>query len=139
MKYTIVYIVMCEGEVKYASESSEDAKSYGKALLNLEGNSVLREWGDDDPNLEDCGRARYQAGYEDDYEGAIKVDMSNEDEDGMIRLPDGGTVDGEEIREKLRENDISYIQKVRQWEAEEEEREKWDDFWNRRAAEAQYS
>lgn len=43
MKYTIVYIVMCEGEVKYASESSEDAKSYGKALLNLEGNSVLRE------------------------------------------------------------------------------------------------
>ena len=51
MKYTIVYIVMCEGEVKYASESSEDAKSYGKALLNLEGNSVLREWGDDYPTL----------------------------------------------------------------------------------------
>lgn len=100
MKYDIVYVVMCEGEVKYASTYEESANEYADNQSYDARQEVLDEWGNDDPTEKDIAEADFQAGFNGDYYEVVKVDISNK-EDDMIELPDGNEVEVSDILRKI--------------------------------------
>ena len=102
MKYNILYIVMNEGEVEYASTDKERAEAYVDYQMYKARERVLDEWGNDDPTEKDIAEADFQAGFDGDYYKVVKVDISNLAEDDMIELPDGSEIEVSEILEKLK-------------------------------------
>lgn len=102
MKYDILYVVMSEGEVEYASTDKETAEAYAYDQMYNARERVLDEWGNDDPTEKDIAEADFQAGFDGDYYEVVKVDISNRTEDDMIELPDGSEIEVSEILEKLR-------------------------------------
>lgn len=48
MKYDIVYVVICEGEVEYASTDEETAEDYADEQMYIAREEVLDEWDNDD-------------------------------------------------------------------------------------------
>lgn len=102
MKYDIVYIVIREGEVEFASIDEELAKGYADNQGFNARQEVLDEWGNDDPSEEDIAEADFQAGFNGDYYEVVKVDISNKTEDDMVELPNGDEVEVFDILEKLR-------------------------------------
>lgn len=102
MKYGIVYVVMCDGEVEYASTNEELAEGYADNQGYNARQEVLDEWDNDDPTEEDIAEADFQAGFNGDYYEVVKVDISSKTEDDTIELPDGNEVEVSDILEKLR-------------------------------------
>jgi|GEM_PF-5345584 len=102
MKYNILYVVMNEGEVEYASMDKEMAEAYADDRMYKARERVLDEWGNDDPTEKDIAEADFQAGFDGDYYEVVKVDISNLTEDDMIELPDGSEIEVSEILEKLK-------------------------------------
>ena len=101
MKYNIVYVVMCEGEVEFASTDEENAKTFADNQMYNAREEVLDEWGNDDPTENDIFEADYQAGFNGDYYEVIKIDISNRTVDDTLELPDGNEVEVSDILEKL--------------------------------------
>ncbi len=102
MKYGIVYIVMHEGEVEYASTDRQAAEEYANAQMENGTVEVLNRWGNDDPTEKDIREAALQSGYEGDCYEVIKVDISNKTEDDdTIKLSNGDEIEVSEILNKL--------------------------------------
>ncbi len=102
MKYDIVYVVICEGEVEYASTDEETAEDYADEQMYIAREEVLDEWDNDDPTEKDIAEADFQAGFDGDYHEVVKVDISNRTENDMVELPNGNEVEVSDILEKLR-------------------------------------
>lgn len=102
MKYDIVYVVMCEGEVEYASTDEESAKGYADNQGYNARQEVLDKWGIDDPTEKDIAEANFQTGFDGGYYEVVKVDISNKTENDMVELPNGDEVEVSDILEKLR-------------------------------------
>ena len=102
MKYEIVYVVMCEGEVEYASIDKENAKEYADNQSYNVRERVFDEWDNDDPSEEDIAEANFEAGFNGDYYEVVKVDISNRKEEDMVELPNGDEVEVSDILVKLR-------------------------------------
>jgi len=102
MKYDIVYVVMCEGEVEYASTDEETAEDYVDEQMYNARKEVLDECDNDDPTEKDIAEADFQAGFDGDYHEVVKVDISNQTENDMVKLPNGNEVEVSDILEKLR-------------------------------------
>ena len=102
MKCNILYVVMNEGEVEYASTDKEMAEAYADDQMYKSRERVLDEWGNDDPTENDIAEADFQGGFDGDYYEVVKVDISNLTEDDMIELPDGSEIEVSEILEKLK-------------------------------------
>lgn len=102
MKFSIVYIVMNEGEVVYASENKELAEAYAFNKGCKARERVLDDWENDDPSDEDIWEAGFQAGYDGDYYEVERVDISNLADDGTVEILDGTEIDVSDILEKLR-------------------------------------
>lgn len=62
MKYDIVYVVMCEGEVEYASTDEETAEAYADNQMYNAREEVLDEWDNYDPTEEDIAEADFKQG-----------------------------------------------------------------------------
>lgn len=105
MEYGIVYVVMNEGEVVYASTSKEFADGYADNQGYNARQEVLDKWGNDDPTEEDIAEADFQAGFDGDYYEVVKVNISSKTEDDIIELPDGREIEVADILEKLRISD----------------------------------
>lgn len=104
MKYGIVYIVMHEGKVEYASTDRQAAEEYAGAQMENGTVEVLNKWGNDDPTEKDISEAALQSGYEGDCYEVIEVDISNkteDDEDDTVELPNGIEIEVSEISKKL--------------------------------------
>lgn len=101
MKYGIVYIVMHEGEVEYASTDRQSAKEYADNQMENGTVEVLNRWGNDDPTGKDIYEAAFQSGYEGDYYEVTKVDISNKTEDDTVELPNGIEIEVSEILKNL--------------------------------------
>lgn len=102
MKFSIVYIVMNEGEVVYASEDKKLAEAYAENQGYKARERVLDEWGNDDPTDDDIGEADFQAGFDGDYYEVERVDISNLTDDDIVEISDGTEIDVSDILEKLR-------------------------------------
>ena len=102
MKDNIVYVVMCEGEVEYASIDKETAETYADNQMYKAREEVLDEWGNDDPTEEDIAEADFQAGFDGDYREVIEVDISNRTENDMVELSDGNEIEVSDILEKIK-------------------------------------
>lgn len=102
MKFSIVYLVLCEGDVVYASTDEEIARAYADNPMYHARKLVLAEWGNDDPTEKDIAEADFQAGYDGDNCEVIEVDISNKTKDDTLELPNGDEVDVSDIFEKLR-------------------------------------
>ena len=105
MKYGIVYVVMNEGEVEYASTNKEYAEAFADNKGYDAAQEVLEEWDNDDPTDEDIAEAGFQAGFDGDYYEVVKVNIANKTEDDMVELPDGTEIEVVEILEKLSTNE----------------------------------
>ena len=101
MKYEVVYVVMNEGEVVYASKSKRQAEAYTENQAYKARQRVLQEWGNDDPTEEDMMEADFQAGFDGDYYEVERVDLSNLNSDDMVELSDGTEIEVSEILEQL--------------------------------------
>ena len=101
MKYGVVYLVMNEGEVVYASTDEEFANAYADDQAYDARERVLEEWDNDDPSDEDIDQADFQAGFDGDYYEVVEVNILNLTEDDIIELPDGTEIDVSDILEKL--------------------------------------
>lgn len=102
MKFSIVYIVMNEGEVVYASENKELAEAYADNQGYEARGRVLDEWENDDPSDEDIWEADFQAGYDGGCYEVQRVDISNLTDDDTVEILDGTEIDVSDILEKLR-------------------------------------
>lgn len=102
MEYDIVYIVMCEGEVVYASVDRESAEGYAYDQTCKAIQEVLDEWGNDDPTEDDIDDAELQSGQDGVCYESHEIDLSSKTEDDIIELPDGSEIEVFEILEKLR-------------------------------------
>lgn len=100
MKYGIVYIVMNEGKVEYASTDRQSAKEYADNQMENGTVEVLNRWGNDDPTGKDIDEAAFQSGYEGYYE-VTKVDISNKTEDDTVELPNSIEIEVSEILKNL--------------------------------------
>lgn len=105
MEYGKVYVVMCDGEVEYATTDSESAEGYKDTQNYNSREDVLEEWDIDDPDEKDIAEADYQAGYEGDYFEVVEVNLSGKEEDDIIELPDGTEIIVSEILEKFEKED----------------------------------
>lgn len=103
MKYEIVYIVIREGEIEFASVDEELAEGYADNQGFIARQEVLEEWGNDDPSEEDIAEADFQAGFNGDYYEVVEVDISNKTENDTIELPNGDKIEVFYILKKLRE------------------------------------
>lgn len=112
MEYSIVYIVMNEGEVVYSSEDNESAEAYADNKGYEARERVLEEWGNDDPSEKDIAEADFQAGYDGDYYEVIEVDISGLTNDDMVELPDGSEINVSDILDKMELSDdmIEYLE-----------------------------
>ena len=102
MKYSIVYAVMCDGEVAYASTNREDAREYVEDKGYKARKEILERNDVDDPEVGDIAYADFIAGYEEYYEIEI-IDITNKAEDDIIELSDGGEIEVSEILDKLKQ------------------------------------
>lgn len=102
MKYDIVYLDMCEGEIEYASMDEERAEAHAYNQMYNAREAVLDEWDIDDPTEKDILEADFQAGFDGDCHEIIEVDISNLTENDMIELPDGNEIEVSEILEMLK-------------------------------------
>lgn len=101
----IVYAVINEGKVVYASRCEEVAQRYASEQENHAVTSILYEWDIDDPSTEDIERACYQAGYDGEVYEVCEIDISGKTEDDTIEIiTDNGDCEIEvlEIFEALR-------------------------------------
>lgn len=105
MKHSIIYVVVNEGDVVYASADKESANAYADTKGIEARESVLEEWGNDDPSESELAEADYQAGFDGDYYEVQKIDISNQTEDGTVELQDGTEIEMSEILEKLEMDD----------------------------------
>jgi hypothetical protein len=102
MKFDIVYAVMCEDQVEYASTAKEYAEEYADSQRYKARQEVLDEWGNDDPTEENIAEADFQAGFDGNYYEVVKINLSGKTEDDVVELPDGDEVEVSDILEKLR-------------------------------------
>lgn len=105
MRYGVVYIVIREGEVVYASTDFESAEAYADTQGYAARERVLEEWGNDDPSEKDLREAEWQAGFDGDYFEVESIDISNLTPDDVITLQDGSTIDVSDILSKLDHDD----------------------------------
>lgn len=101
MKYKILYAVINEGDVVYASENEESAKAqvdnqYIKAREN-----ILNEWGNDDPTCEDIEEADFQADYNGEHYSVEMFDVSNLTEDDTVVGNKGTEIDVLDLLRKV--------------------------------------
>ena len=101
MKYSIVYIVLSEGNVEYASTDKEAAEDFAESQRDNARQEILEEWSNDDPSEKDIYEADFQAGYDGYIYEVRKLDISNKTEDDMIEL-DGNEIEVSVILEKLK-------------------------------------
>ncbi len=109
MKYDNVYVVMCEGDVVYASTDEEMSEAYADNQMYNARKAILDELGNDGPTEKDIAEADFQAGFDGYYHEVIKVDISNKTEDDTLELSNGDEVDVSDIFEKLKEYGIANI------------------------------
>lgn len=105
MKHSIIYVVVNEGDVVYASADKESANAYADTKEIEARERVLEEWGNDDPSESELVEADYQAGFDGDSYEVQKIDISNQTEDGTVELQDGTEIEMSEILEKLEIDD----------------------------------
>ena len=105
MRNGIIYVVINEGEVSYASTDKESANAYADTQGFEARVRVLEEWDNEDPSEDDIEEADFQAGFDGDYYEVVKVDISNLVEDDTVELPDGTEIEVSEILEKLEVED----------------------------------
>lgn len=101
MKYSIVYIVLNEGEVVYASEDKESAQAYADSKSFEASGDVLDDWDIDDPTDEDIMEASFQAGYDGGCYEVERVNISDLSDDDTIEISDGSEIDVSDILEKM--------------------------------------
>ncbi len=101
MKYDVVYIVIREGEVEFASVDEESTEGYAYNQGFNARQEVLDEWDNDDPSEEDIAEADFQAGFNGDYYEVVEVDISNKTEDDTIELSNGDEIEVFDILKKL--------------------------------------
>ena len=101
MKKDIVYVVMNDAEVKYASINKEYAKEFAHDQSYNARQEILEEWGIDNPTYKDIAEADFQAGFDGYYYEVVKVNISNKTEGDIVELPDGTEIYVSEILEKL--------------------------------------
>ncbi len=106
MKYKIVYLIIKESDVVYASEDKESANGYAEEKNYKARIRVLKEWSIDDPTNKDIAEADYQVGYDGDFHEVKKVDISNLTEDDTIEIDDGTEIHVSDILENLDECNI---------------------------------
>lgn len=93
----MVYVVLREGEVVFASEDWEDAEGYAESKGFEARAEVLDEWGIDDPSEKDVFEADWQAGFDGDCYEVEAVDLSNLTEDDKVIVSDGTEIDVSDI------------------------------------------
>ena len=101
MKYGVVYIVINEGEVAYASVDREETEEFANDRNYMAREEVLAEWENDDPSEENLAEADFQVGYNGDYYKVECIDISNCSEDDIIELEDGTEIEVSDILAKL--------------------------------------
>lgn len=104
MKYGIVYVVICDGEIVYASTDKSSAIAFANDESYAARQATLDEWDNDDPTPEDIAEADYQAAYDGDYYEVARLDISNKKEGDMVKHS-GDEYDVSDILEKLEENE----------------------------------
>lgn len=93
----MVYVVLREGEVVFASEDREDAEGYAESKGFEARAEVLDEWGIDDPSEKDVFEADWQAGFDGDCYEVEAVNLSNLTEDDKVMVSDGTEIDVSDI------------------------------------------
>lgn len=107
MEYEIVYVVMKDQEVVYASTNSDDAENYS-FNKNLEaGQEVLDDWENDDPTDKDILGASFKGGFDGGYHDVVEINISNKTEGEVIQLENGEEIDVTEVLKKLKEEECS--------------------------------
>ncbi len=102
MKYNIVYVVIHEGMVEYASTDKDFAEEYAFGHNAEARQDILDEWGvDGAPTEKDIAEADFQAGFDGDFFEVVSLDISNLTKDDMVNLPDGYEIEVSCILEKL--------------------------------------
>lgn len=105
MKHGILYIVLNEGEVEYASPNKSAAQLYANNSFLSARDAILEEWGIDDPVDKDLDEASFQAGFDGGCYEVEKVDLTNLNYDDTVEISDGSEIDVSDILEKLQEDD----------------------------------
>lgn len=93
----MVYIVLREDKVVFASEDWEDAEGYAVSKGIEARAEVLDEWGIDDPSEKDVFEADWQAGFDGDCYDVEAVDLSNLTKDDKVMVSDGTEIDVSDI------------------------------------------
>lgn len=101
----MVYVVLREGEVVFASEDREDAEGYAESKGFEARAEVLDEWGIDDPSEKDVFEADWQAGFDGDCYEVKAVDLSDLPEDDKITVSDGTEINVSDILSLLAAGD----------------------------------
>lgn len=101
MKNGIVYIVMNEGEVVYASNEREVAETYANNKMYEARGEILDEWENDDATDEDIAEAEYQSAFYGECYEVEEVNISNLVEDDVVETLNGTEIEVSDILEKL--------------------------------------
>lgn len=104
MKFNIIYVVINQGEVMYATTSQQDAEGYADEQNYKAREAVLKDFGNDDPSYEDIAEADFTAGFYGDYHEVVTVNIANKTEDDMVILPDGDEIEVSELIKNLKRN-----------------------------------
>ena len=103
-----VYTVINEGEVVYASESSEEAESYAETETDKMITRAAEEMGIDMDDVDQVWKAQYQAGYDGGVYDVVEIDTDDFDEnDEMeVQLDSGGeeTIERYDVEQFLENN-----------------------------------
>ena len=93
----MIYIVLNEGELVYASYDEDEANGYAYSHTQEGVNATLEEWGNDDHTDKDLEEAAFHNGFDGGFYSVIEVDVDDADEYGNITLDDGTEVCVEDI------------------------------------------
>ena len=94
-----VYLVLHDGEAISAYYDKDMAESVADSKNTSDVDTVLSDWGNNDPTDNDVAEASFQSGFDGDY-SVESVDL-DEAEYGTVYLADGSELDIEEVEELL--------------------------------------
>lgn len=97
----MIYVVMNDGEMVYASIDRDDADAYAYTQNVNGANETLEEWGNDDPTDEDMAEAAFQNGFDGGYHEVVCIDIDKADDNGIITLLDGTEVNVADVLDFL--------------------------------------
>lgn len=99
----IVYVVINEGEIVFASYDEEKANQFANEKKEDAINEVLNEWEIDDLTHEDMAEVNFQSGYDNGVWEISSIDISDIREDEEIEI-DGDIFEFNDLLEKLKES-----------------------------------